>query len=182
MRILGTVGAIGSGKDAIVRYISTKLSIPIISVGDIARDIAKSEGLPPTRENLGQITVKYYERFGKTYFIEETVRRMKSSGYDKVLITGIRASTDVETLRKQFFDDFILISVTANKRKRFQRLKLRGEPRDPKTWQEFLEQDRNEEKIFQINESCKLANYRIDNNGTLEALFQKIDKIVKEII
>jgi dephospho-CoA kinase len=179
MTIVGAVGAIGSGKDTVISYISTKSSMPIISIGDIARDIVKSEGLPLTREHLQQITVKYYEKFGKTYFIEETVNRIKRSRHDKVLITGIRAPTDVETLRKNFLDDFILISVTADKRKRFQRLKMRGDLRDPKTWREFLEQDQNEEKIFHINESCKLANYRIDNNGTFQELFQKIDKILE---
>ncbi len=98
-----------------------------------------------------------------------------------MLITGIRAPTDAASLKKHFRDDFILISVAANKRKRFQRLKARAEPRDPKTWSEFLEQDLNEEIIFHISESYNRADHKIDNNGTLEELFQKMDETIEEI-
>jgi dephospho-CoA kinase len=180
LKIVGAVGQIGSGKDTIVKYISDKCSMPIISIGDIAREIAKHEGLPATRENLQKITEKYYAQFGRTYFIEETIRRIQHAKHDKILITGIRAPTDITTLRNHFHEDFILISVTANKKNRFQRLLTRGEPRDPKAWQEFLKQDREEEKIFQIAKSCKLADYSIENNGTVEKLFQKVDKIITE--
>jgi dephospho-CoA kinase len=99
-----------------------------------------------------------------------------------MLITGIRAPTDVMTLRKRFHDDFVLICVRAHERKRFQRLLSRQEPRDPKTWQQFLEQDRAEEKIFQLDESCRLADYRIDNDGTVEELNHKIDRIIMKTL
>jgi len=154
--------------------------MPIISIGDIAREIAENEGLPATRENLQMITKDCFEKFGRTYFVEETIRRIRHANHSRVLITGIRAPTDVSTLRKHFHDDFVLICVTANKRKRFQRLLARGEPRDPKTWREFLKQDRAEEQIFQLTEACKLADYSIDNNVTVEELFQRINKIIKE--
>jgi dephospho-CoA kinase len=180
LKIIGAVGQIGSGKDTVIRYISNRLSILTISIGDIAREIARNEGLPETRENLQKITQKRYEQFGRTYFIEETIRKIKYTNIDRILITGIRAPTDVATLRKNFHDNFLLICVTANKKTRFQRLARRAEPRDPKTWKEFLSQDEAEEEIFQVTEACKLADLRIENNGTAEELFQNIDKIIKE--
>ncbi|MGQ9551247.1 MAG: AAA family ATPase [Candidatus Bathycorpusculaceae bacterium] len=181
MKVIGVVGRIGSGKDTIVNYMSTKCSIPIFSIGDIAREIAKREGLPPTRKNLNQITERYYKRFGRTYFIDETVSRIKRSNSKKMLITGIRTPTDVAYLKKHFHEDFILISVSVNKRKRFQRLKARAEPRDPKTWREFLEQDLDEETIFHLSASLRLADHNIDNNGTLEELFRKVDEMIEEM-
>jgi len=96
-----------------------------------------------------------------------------------VAITGIRAPIDAETLREHFHENLILICVTATKKIRFERLLKRNEPRDPKTWREFLEQDQEEEKIFQIKETSKLANYQITNNETIEKLFQKVDRIIK---
>lgn len=180
MKIIGAVGQIGSGKDTVIMYISNRLSIPTISIGDIAREIARNEGLPATRENLQKITQKRYEQFGNTYFIEETIRKIKHANIDRMLITGIRAPTDVTTLRKNFHDNFLLICVTANKKTRFQRLAKRAEPRDPKTWKEFRDQDEAEEEIFQLTEACKLADLRIENNGTAEELFQNVDKIIEE--
>ena len=180
MRVIGAVGKIGSGKDSVIRYISTKCSLQILSVGDIAREIAKNEGLPATRENLEVITERYYEKYGGSYFIDETLRRIERANCERILITGIRAPTDAMALRERFHDDFILICVRANAQKRFQRLLSRRESRDPKTWQQFLEQDRTEEKIFHIEETCRLADYRIDNDGTVEELHQKIGDTISK--
>jgi len=88
LKILGAVGNIESGKDTIVKYFSNKCSIPIISIGDIAREIAKNDGIPATRQNLQRITEEYYEKFGRTYFIEETIRKIRPANYDRILITG----------------------------------------------------------------------------------------------
>jgi dephospho-CoA kinase len=126
LKIIGAVGQIGSGKDTVIRYIANRLLIPTISIGDIAREIARNEGLPATRENLQKITQKRYEQFGNVYFIEETIRKIKHANIDRILITGIRAPTDIAALRKNFHDNFLLICVTANKKTRFQRLAKRA--------------------------------------------------------
>ena len=68
----------------------------------------------------------------------------------------------------------------AHKKTRFQRLVKRAEPRDPTAWREFLRQDKTEEQIFQLSRACKLADYRIDNNGTSEELFKKVDEIIQK--
>ena len=47
------------------------------------------------------MTEEYYSKFGETYFINETVRRIRYLNDDKVAITGIRAPIDVTTLRKR---------------------------------------------------------------------------------
>jgi dephospho-CoA kinase len=182
LKVIGAVGRIGSGKDTAIKYISKKCSIQILSIGDIAREMAKNAGLSATRESLQKITENCYKKYGRTYFIEETIRRIERANCPRMLITGIRAPTDVTTLRKRFLDDFVLICVRADERKRFQRLLSRREPRDPKTWQQFLEQDRTEEKIFQLDEACRLADYRIDNDGTVEELHQKIDEIIMKTL
>jgi dephospho-CoA kinase len=58
MKILGAIGRIGSGKDAVVDYPSDKYNLPTVSVGDMVREMAKEKGLSPTRENLEQIALK----------------------------------------------------------------------------------------------------------------------------
>ena len=180
MRIVGAVGQIGSGKDTVIRYISKRFSAPILSIVDIAREIARNRGLPATRENLQEITEKCFVELGRTYFIEETIKKIRRANKSKVLITGIRAPTDVQALRSSFQGDFILICVMAHKKTRFQRLVKRAEPRDPTAWREFLRQDKTEEQIFQLSRACKLADYRIDNNGTSEELFKKVDEIIQK--
>jgi dephospho-CoA kinase len=177
MKVLGAVGRIGSGKDTVVKYIASRYSIPIVSIGDIAREIARSEGLRATRENLQKITEDRFRRFGKTFFIEETVKRIKAKRTRVAVITGVRSPIDVQTLRHHFGRDFILICVDADERVRFERLKRRGESRDPKAWQDFTKQDANEDRIFRLSEACRLADFNVDNNDGLEKLFRQVDKI-----
>ena len=40
IRVIGTVGKIGSGKDEILKYLQARYSIPYISTGDIVRRMA----------------------------------------------------------------------------------------------------------------------------------------------
>lgn len=133
--IVGTAGQIGSGNDAVVTYISTKWSIPIFSIGDIARQIVKKEGLPLSNKTFRRL-VRNNDKFGRVYFIKETIKRIKHEG--TLLITGIGAPTDIIALRKYFHSNFILIFITAMKKTRFQRLLKRRGQRDSQTWQEFL--------------------------------------------
>jgi len=82
-------------------------------------------------------------------------------------------------MKEMFGDDFILVRVDINNPAvRFQRVRLRGEQRDPLTYEAFLMQDRNEEKEFEISKAEALADYSLDNSGTLEQLRRQIDDLV----
>jgi dephospho-CoA kinase len=44
MNIFGSIGRTGSGKDEVVKYLSSKYGLPVISVGDIVREMAAHGG------------------------------------------------------------------------------------------------------------------------------------------
>jgi len=91
----------------------------------------------------------------------------------------VRSPDDVAVMKEMFGSGFILVRVDINDpRIRFERVRLRGERRDPLTREAFREQDRNEELEFQISKTKALADFSLDNSGTLEALRRQIDKLV----
>ena len=49
--------------------------------------------------------------------------------------------------------------------------------RDLQTYNEFLKQDQEEEKMFHVDEDSSMADYSRDNSGSLENLHQQIDEI-----
>jgi dephospho-CoA kinase len=153
----------------------------MISIGDIAREIAKSESIEPTRENLQKLSERYFGRFGKDFFIRKVIEKIENNHLDKAVITSIRTPLDVTTLKRRFDGDFILFYVDVDVKERFRRLRQRGETRDPKTWEEFLEQEKQEERIFHLHESFAMADYRLRNNGTLDGLFRQIDTIIESL-
>ena len=70
MRIIGVVGQNGSGKDEGLKYLRTRYNIPLLSTGDAVREIAKKEGLEPTRENLKDISGKCFRDMGEGCFVK----------------------------------------------------------------------------------------------------------------
>jgi dephospho-CoA kinase len=182
MKVVGTVGLNGSGKDTVISIISKELGIPMITIGDIARQIAATKNIAPTRENLTKISLDYRRKNGSDYFPKEVIRTIEKNNWDFVGVAGIRSIVDVDTFRKRFGNDFILIFVDASDQAvRFERIAKRGEPRDPKTFEQFLKQDSEEEKNFKLNAAIKEANYVIKNDGDIDSLINETRKLITQI-
>lgn len=180
MRVFGAVGWNGSGKDVFMEYISEKYGLPMITMGDLVREVAIKNGVPPTRENLTQIAVTRIDGHGKDYWPKRVLERIEENQWDTAGIAGIRSYADAITYRKRFGDDFVLIHVeTTSPKERFIRLRARAEPRDPKTWEEFSAQDEREEQVFGVDRTTQLANYTINNDGTLKELYASIDEFLR---
>jgi dephospho-CoA kinase len=182
MKVIGVVGKNGSGKDEVVRYLNKQYGIPLFSVGDVVRDIAKEEEIEPTRDNLDEITRKYFAKYGKGYFLKQTIEKIINNGLKSAGISGIRSPEDVNILRESFKDDFILIYVyITDDRVRFERMLKRGSARDNMTFDELLKQDQASEEIFNVSRVIDTANLSISNDGTLEDMHREIDKTVDRL-
>lgn len=177
MKVIGAVGFNGSGKDELVNYLHKRCGIPVISAGDVVRDIAQNEGIPPTRDNLRDIAKRYIARFGEDYLMRRLIKIIEDNRWNVVGITGIRTLGDVLCLKNRFGQDFILVNVeVCDPRIRYERTKRRGEARDPKTYEEFLKQDGREEETFRISQTVKHADIKIKNDDTLDAFYRRIEE------
>ena len=178
-KVIGVVGEIGSGKDEVLKYLKARYGIPYISTGDLVRHIAEAENVEATRENLAKISARCFEEEGKGCFIRRAATEIIKRGWKIAGISGVRSPEDVKILRDTFGKGFILIRVDiSDLQTRFQRVRLRHEERDPLTFEQFLEQDRNEEKTFNISHAGRLADYALNNDGSLEDLHRAIDELV----
>jgi len=178
-KVIGVGGEIGSGKDEVLKYLKARYDIPYISTGDLVRHIAEAENVEATRENLAKISARCFEEEGKGCFIRRAATEIIKRGWEIAGISGVRSPEDVKILRDTFGKGFILIRVDiSDLQTRFQRVRLRHEERDPLTFEQFLEQDRNEEKTFNISHAGRLADYALNNDGSLEDLQRAIDELV----
>lgn len=64
MIVLGAVGLDGSGKDALIEYLHERHGLPMLSMGDLVRDMAARRGLRPTRSSLHEISQQAIEQHG----------------------------------------------------------------------------------------------------------------------
>ena len=69
MRIIGAVGANGSGKDEVLKHLRDRYGVPFLATGDMVRSIAAEEDREPTREALGEISERCFAEQGPGCFV-----------------------------------------------------------------------------------------------------------------
>jgi dephospho-CoA kinase len=181
MKVIGVIGLNGSGKDEVVKYLNRQYGVPLISIGDIVREIAAVQGIEPTRDNLDLITRKYFAQYGEGYFVKQVIEKIRQNHWPHAGISGIRSPADIEAVKKAFGNGFILINVyVSDPRVRYERVRQRGSQRDRISYPDYLRQDQESEKIFHLQAAAGLADYSLANDGTLETLHQEIDALVKK--
>jgi dephospho-CoA kinase len=179
MKIIGVIGQNGTGKDEVLKYLRAKYGVPFLSTGDMVREIAAKEGKEPTRENLQDISEMYFREFGRGCFVKLAAEKIKQNGWTVGGISGIRSADDVKVLQDALGGDFILVNVyVSNPQVRFERMQARHEGRDPRSYDQFLSNDKAEEEIFHIQFAVQSADFDISNDGTLDDLHKEIDLLV----
>jgi dephospho-CoA kinase len=177
--VIGVVGKIGSGKDEALRYLKSKYGVPFISTGDVVRRIAADEGRKPTRENLEEISERFFRERGEGCFVKMAGEDILRNGWKAAGISGVRSPADVSTLKAMFGRSFVLLRVDiADPKLRYGRLVRRREGRDPVTYEQFQAQDEAEERIFKTGEAGRTADFSLSNDGTIEELHHRIDELV----
>ena len=178
-KVVGTVGLNGSGKDALIRYLEGRCGLTVLSLGDVARELAHLEGVSSSRDKLHEISQKYMDKYGEDFFVKVLIEEIDNKFLEKVGVTGVRTPTDVAALRQHFGVDFLLIHVKVdNPKLRFERLQKRGEARDPQNYEDFIDQEKTEKDLFHLHEAVQLANVTISNAGALEEFHQEIDQLL----
>ncbi|MDR1463855.1 MAG: AAA family ATPase [Oscillospiraceae bacterium] len=176
MKVIAAVGKNGTGKDFFLEYIRDKYALPMVSIGDIARELAARDGLELTRENLHKTSQKYMGQFGQTFFPEQIVKKIRESGALVYLVSGIRPPSDVQFFKDAFGDDFLLVDIViSDDEVRYARMLARGSARDGNSAEKLREFDAGEESKFHTSESEKLASVTIYNDGGKEDFFAAIE-------
>lgn len=181
--IIGVIGTLGAGKGTVASYIARKTGFRHISFSKIIRYEAKKMGYKLDRTSLQKAGNVLAEKNG--YLAEKALERMEKYNSENAVMEGIRIVPDIKKLKKA--GKFVLIAVDAQLEKRYGRIRKRQliQDRDV-SFEEFKKEDRKELRGDwpgqKMGECMKLADYRIMNSGTKKELFQKVDKILAEIL
>jgi dCMP deaminase len=180
--IIGITGTIGAGKGTIVNYL-VKRGFKHYSVRDFISEEIRNRGLEVSRDNLVKVGNDLREKFGAGYIAEQLHARAKEAGGNSV-IESLRTPGEVETLRQK--GDFILFAVDANIGIRYSRITNRGTSTDNITFETFVENEKRELSSTDpnkqnISECIKMADYVFENNGTIEELYEQVNKVLKKI-
>lgn len=185
--ILGLTGKNAAGKGEVANYLKTKGFI-YYSLSDVIRDEATKRGLEHSRDNLINLGNELRQKFDPSYLAEsinEKIKNAKKISSKEIffVVDSIRNPFEVKELMKN--KDFVLIGIKAPVELRFERLLKRNRIGDAKTLEEFkvLEQreNLNSDTNQQLDATLGMAKKFIFNDGLLQDLNKKIDRLVEEL-
>lgn len=180
--VIAIVGYVSSGKDDVTRILEGR-GFASFSGGDVLRDIATKLGLSHDRDiliNLGNVE---REKFGpEILFRAGVVDVKKATPGSRFVFNSFRNPAEVALLKNEA--DALVVEVRAPAELRFEWMKKRKKPGDPKTREGFQRLDDIDHGIGQaetgqnIAGCVALADAVIDNDGNLEDLEGKVDELL----
>lgn len=176
MKIMGISGLPGSGK-GLVSEIALQKGAMVISMGDIIRKEAKKRG-----ESTKETAQNLRKEHGQYIVAELTIKEIKEileEGFDKsIIVEGIRSPFEVN-LFKENFDNFMILSVFANRKLRFERIKSRQREDDTTDYEIFVQRDQRE-LDFGIGVVISLSDKIIINESDMESYEKEIREFFEE--
>lgn len=178
--IIGLTGTHGAGKDTVAQYLLSKGYTQIVMSDFVRKEVLKCK-LPPTRDNFRKIADSIRKERGGGWIADEIVKILKKSSPDNLIINGLRNPEEVNILRR-LKDRFLVIAVDAPARVRWERTRTRGRTLDVDTFEKFVENEQaemtNDPHMMQIANVMKMADVVIQNDGTVEELYRKVDAVL----
>lgn len=177
--IIGLTGLIASGKGTVKKYLVEKHGAKDCRFSTILRDILNRLDLQVNRDNLIELSTSLREKFGQDLLSKAIAKDAKNLDANIVVIDGIRRMDDINHLMG--IPGFVLVSVDANPKVRYERLVKRNENAgdDKKTYKDF-QADHKRETEMTIPGVMKHATESIENSGSLKDLYKQIDLIIKK--
>ncbi len=181
MKIIVIVGLPGAGKDTAAGFLREK-GIPFLTFSSVIKDEIKQRGIMDSLENEEVVAKDLRKKFGRDIVAKRIAEKISNLKKDYVCLVGPRNIEELEYLKD--FGEIILLVIEADKKIRFERMKRRGDSRDPKTFEEFewRENKNLELGIDKVLKTKKYPKYVIQNNGTPEELKKHVEKIIRMIL
>lgn len=181
--IVGLVGPIGVGKTTIGDYFASK-GYKRLKFSDPIKEETNRLKLPHTREIFQDVGDSLRERFGNDYIARALLEKVRKDRDGNFVVEGFRNPDEIKPFLK--LSNFILLGLNADPEVRYQRLKKRSEPRDPKNFEEFKKQAERDQGMLQpahgqqVLKCLELADFVIDTDKVKSEVFRQVEEVLKE--
>jgi len=177
--IIGLVGESGSGKDTVADYLRDKHGAILMRFADPLRETLSLYVENISREDLQWFSFALRNRFGNKVLSEALRKKIDSISEGIVFINGMRVLEDYDFVKS--FPNSYVIYVTLDQKSRWERIFGRGEKSDDAVSLEKFQEMEKAEIEVNIPKIGEKADFRIENTGTKEDLFAKVDEIIANL-
>ncbi len=178
MQVIGVVGLPASGKGEFSR-IAKEMNIPVVVMGDVVRNAVADAGLKLNDKNMGEMSRCLRQGMGMDALAKLSVPLIEALNSKVALVDGIRGDAEVEFFIKHF-KNFNLIAVESSFETRLKRLSQRGRSDDQADEKSLKQRDEREAGWGLLN-AMSMADYLIENEGTISEFEDNARRILEEI-
>lgn len=180
MTIIGITGHPSSGKDTAAEYIASR-GFTHVSLGDVLREEMKKVSLPVDRPSIRQFAATQRQKIGAFYPVDLILSRLT----DRTVVTGFRNLAEVNYIKERFPAGLTLLAVEAPLQARYERAVARNREGDNISFTDFQaheEAERNANpESHEVDIVIAQADHLLENSGSLEDLYQKVDKVLEKL-
>jgi dephospho-CoA kinase len=182
--VIGLTGHAGCGKGTAAAYLKERHGFGWIVFSDIIKEEAAKRGLLKGKSMEAEKLA--LSKFGSDWRKEtgwndvaarKAIERIRKEKMQKAVVDGFRSVEEVELFRETF-KGFLLIRIEAPDDARWKR-RLEQDPKSKK--KDFEARDKADLEIKGLDKVLQMADIAVDNSGTKEELFQRMDEVLEEI-
>jgi dephospho-CoA kinase len=179
-RIIAIQGLPGAGKTEVINYLMKKFNWPKVYFGEVTFDEMKRRNLEINEKNERMVREDLRSKFGRLHYAGQVVKKIEHiNNAENILVESLYDWQEYLFFKEKFGEDFITIAIYASPKTRYERLGKRQIR--PLTPEEAKSRDYAQiENIFQAG-PIAMANYTVNNEGTLEKLYKQIDESIEKI-
>ena len=177
MIIIGITGTLGAGKGTIVDYLVNERGFLHFSVRAFISEEIVRRGMMVNRDSM-VVVANDLRRNNSPSYITDCLYEQAMEANRNSVIESIRTPGEVYSLRKK--GRFLLISVDADPKIRYDRISRRKSETDHIDYETFLENERREMTSDDPNaqnlaKCIEMADLKFLNNGTIEQLNRQVE-------
>lgn len=182
--IIGVTGTDGAGKGAAVDFLVRKRSCVHYSSRSVIEAEVQARGLEPTREHLRLVANDLRARHGNDVLVARALERIAADQVKCAVIESVRTLAEAQTLREA---GGILLAIDADPKERYRRISGRKSATDNISYEDFLAHEKiemNDTDPHGMQKAAVMesADYTIMNNGSLRALWQKMNAFMRTYV
>ena len=181
VRIIAIVGMPGSGKSVVASYLKNN-GFPGIYFGELIIREVEKRGLPitPHNEQILREEIRRQQGMDVCAQIALPLIKAKLEEHQLVIIDGLYSFSEYKTIKKDFNNDLLIMSIFTPKAIRYERLTLRKSR--PLTLAEAERRDFMEIERIEKGGPIAMADYTIVNDGSQYQLHKKLEELLAKIL
>jgi dephospho-CoA kinase len=181
IKLVTFVGMCGSGKSTCSDFLKER-GIPDVYLGGIIYKAMAEAGIEVTPKSQEIFREQIREKEGKDFVINRAIKEVDDligAGQKRIIIDGIYSWTEWKIAKHTYPGELTTIAIVAPKKLRHSRLAHRpGRPFDA---EQSRERDWTEIEHLEKGGPIAIADYYLNNTGSIEQLEANLEKILREI-